>query len=92
MKRSIGELLFDGYEDTVMDIASSMDNEDEYFEDEEEKDANKVPMDKFGWFYQVCLKYSGYLGSMLPQYMALFVCSYVSCVSFSLSKTIICRF
>ena len=60
MKRSIGELLFDGYEDTVMDIASSMDNEDEYFEDEEEKDANKVPMDKFGWFYQVCPKYSGF--------------------------------
>ena len=58
MKRTIGELLFEGYEDTVMDIGSSMDNEDEYFEYEEEddieKDANKVPMDKFGWFYQVC--------------------------------------
>jgi len=56
VKRSIGELLFEGYEDTVMDIGSSMDNEDEYFEYEEEddieKDANKVPMDKFGWFYQ----------------------------------------
>ena len=64
MKRSIGELLFDGYEDTVMDIGSSMDNEDEYFEyedeEETEEDANKVPMDKFGWFYQVCPKYSGF--------------------------------
>ena len=69
MKRSIGELLFDGYEDPVMDIGSSMDNEDEYFEDEEEKDANKVPMDKFGWFYQVRPKYSGFYG-----FVCVFVC------------------
>ena len=68
MKRSIGELLFDGYEDTVMDIGSSMDNEDEYFEYEEEEeteeDANKVPMDKFGWFYQVCPQYSGFFSTV----------------------------
>merc|ERR1711892_285689 len=56
VKRSIGELLFDGYEDPVMDIGSSMDSDDDYFEEEEEedteKDPNKVPMDKFGWFYK----------------------------------------
>jgi len=55
VKRTIGELLFDGYEDTVMDIGSSLDSEDEYFEyeeEEEEEDPNKVPMDKFGWFYK----------------------------------------
>ena len=61
MKRSIGELLFDGYEDPVMDIGSSLeDNEEDYFEyedeEETEEDPNKVPMDKFGWFYKVCSK------------------------------------
>ena len=49
MKRTIGELLFDGYEDTVMEIGSSF---DDYEEEEDEED--KVPMDKFGWFYKVC--------------------------------------
>ena len=56
VKKTIGELLFDGYEDTVMDIGSSLDSEDDYFEEEdevEEGDPNKVPMDKFGWFYKV---------------------------------------
>ena len=55
MKRTIGELLFDGYEDTVMDIGSSLDSDDDYFEegDGAEEDPNKVPMDKFGWFYKV---------------------------------------
>merc|ERR1712142_1420161 len=55
VKRTIGQLLFDGYEDTVMDIGSSLDSEDEYFEyeeEEQEEDPNKVPMDKFGWFYK----------------------------------------
>jgi len=46
VKKSIGELLFDGYEDTVMEIGSSFGEEDD------EDDANKVPMDKFGWFYK----------------------------------------
>jgi len=55
--RSIAELLFDGYEDTVMEIGSSLDSEDDYFDDEEyemevEEDTNKIPMDKFGWFYK----------------------------------------
>jgi len=55
VKRSIGELLFDGYEDTVMDIGSSLEGDSDYFEDEEyetDEDPNKVPMDKFGWFYK----------------------------------------
>merc|ERR1711892_1582043 len=57
VNRTIGELLFAGYEDTVMEIGSSMDSDDDYFDDEEgeeeiEEDANKVPMDKFGWFYK----------------------------------------
>ena len=63
MNRTIGELLFDGYEDTVMEIGSSMDSDDDYFDDEEgeeeiEEDANKVPMDKFGWFYKVIRQYA----------------------------------
>ena len=63
MKRTIGELLFDGYEDTVMDIGSSLDSDDDYFEekDEVEEDPNKVPMDKFGWFYKVSLKRRKYV-------------------------------
>ena len=57
MKKTIGELLFDGYEDTVMEIGSSLDgDEEDYFEEEEgetKQESNKVPMDKFGWFYKV---------------------------------------
>ena len=52
MKRSIGELLFDGYEDTVMELGNSFASEEE-----EEDDANKIPMDKFGWFYKVSEHY-----------------------------------
>ena len=40
-----------------MDIGSSMDSDGDYFDEEEydetEGDPNKVPMDKFGWFYKV---------------------------------------
>ena len=41
-----------------MDIGSSLDSDDDYFEegeyeDDDEEDLNKVPMDKFGWFYKV---------------------------------------
>ena len=56
VKKTVGELLFDGYADTVMDIQSSF-GEDYGEEDlsggagEENKD--KIPMDKFGWFYKV---------------------------------------
>ena len=43
-----------------MDIGSSLDSDDDYFEEEEyedkdEEDPNKVPMDKFGWFYKVSI-------------------------------------
>ena len=60
MRRTIREILFDGYEDTVMDIGSSLDSDDDYFEegeyeDDDEEDLNKVPMDKFGWFYKVSI-------------------------------------
>ena len=60
MRRTIGELLFDGYEDTVMEIGSSLGG-DEFEEYDDELDdgeedlekTNNVPMDKFGWFYKV---------------------------------------
>jgi len=55
VKRTIGELLFDGYEDTVMEIGTSLDSEDDYFGEEEygeEEDEGKVTLDKFGWFYK----------------------------------------
>ena len=57
--RTIGELLFDGYEDTVMEIGSSLggdefeEYDDEMDEVENAEEVNKMPMDKFGWFYKV---------------------------------------
>jgi len=39
VKKTVGELLFDGYEDQVMSLGSSFTDED-------------VPLDKFGWFYK----------------------------------------
>ena len=41
INRTVGELLFDGYDDPVLEIGTS-------FEDEE-----TVPLEKFGWFYKV---------------------------------------
>jgi len=41
INKTVGELLFDGYDDPVLEIGSSF--------DEEEK---KIPMEKFGWFYK----------------------------------------
>jgi len=41
INKTIGELLFDGYEDPVLEIGASF--------DEEEK---TLPMEKFGWFYK----------------------------------------
>jgi len=41
INKTVGELLFDGYDDPVLEIGSSF--------DEEEK---KLPMEKFGWFYK----------------------------------------
>ena len=52
MKRTVGELLFEGYADTIMEIADSLDEDDFDFDEEEQE---KVKMDKFGWFYQVSL-------------------------------------
>jgi hypothetical protein len=45
----VGELLFDGYEDDLVTIGDA-------FSDENEKMG--IPMDKFGWFYQVILIFS----------------------------------
>ena len=69
VNRTIGELLFDGYEDEVMKMAASFENvvneeeddfEFEFYNDEEDvtieehmKKESKAPMDKFGWFYKV---------------------------------------
>ena len=61
VKRSIGELLFDGYEDTVMTIGSSFsDTSAEYDEDfyyhEEYYDTDEEEMGRFGWFYNVSIE------------------------------------
>lgn len=42
--KSVGELLFEGYEDKLMNIARSM----PFL-----ADSNMPEMDKFGWFYGV---------------------------------------
>ena len=42
VKRSVQELLFDGYEDSVMDFGSAFGQGHE-----------QVVLDKFGWFYKV---------------------------------------
>jgi hypothetical protein len=52
VKRTVGELLFEGYADTIMEIADSL-NEDEDDFDFDDEEQEKVKMDKFGWFYQV---------------------------------------
>ena len=44
VKKTVGELLFDGFEDEVLEMGTEM----EMMED----DAN---MDKFGWFYNVSI-------------------------------------
>ena len=49
VKKTVKELLFDGYEDTVMHIGSS-------FRNAHDDDASeKIVLDKFGWFYKVIL-------------------------------------
>merc|ERR1719481_2163651 len=63
VKRSVGQLLFEGYDDVVMDIGSSMNSEDSdleeeffnddmYYEEEEQNDKEDKTMDKFGWVYK----------------------------------------
>ena len=68
MKRSIGELLFDGYEDTVMELGNSFASEEE-----EEDDANKIPMDKFGWFYKVFKQYLFNLSNLIKIHLTFFL-------------------
>ena len=59
VNKTIGELLFDGYEDPVLQIASFNEEEEDEFDmfgEEEEKNEPEpfaIPMDKFGWFYKV---------------------------------------
>ena len=60
MNKTIGELMFEGYEDPVLQMYSSFESEDEededafWMEDEESTPAPpKIPMDRFGWFYKV---------------------------------------
>ena len=43
----MGKLLFDGYEDSVLDLGSSFGNMEAGF------DEDTVVLDKFGWFYKV---------------------------------------
>jgi len=58
VNKTIGELLFDGYEDPVLQIASlNEEEEDEFDMFGEEEEINEpepftIPMDKFGWFYK----------------------------------------
>ena len=42
INRTIGELMFDGYEDELIAIGEA------YAEEE-----SVIPMDRFGWFYKV---------------------------------------
>ena len=42
LNRTVGELLFDGYDDPILEIGASFDNEE-----------RTLPIDKFGWFYKV---------------------------------------
>lgn len=47
VKKTVGELLFDGYQDSVIDLGSAFGSMEAGFE----KDT--VVLDKFGWFYKV---------------------------------------
>ena len=60
MNKTVGELMFEGYEDPVLQIYSSFGSDEEeemdsFFMDGEETTPAppKIPMDKFGWFYKV---------------------------------------
>jgi hypothetical protein len=44
--KTVGQLMFEGYEDELLNITASLNVSD-----------FKVPFDKFGWFYPVCIKY-----------------------------------
>ena len=61
VNKTVGELMFEGYEDPVLQMYSSFEFDEEeeedafWMEDEEESTPSppKIPMDKFGWFYKV---------------------------------------
>ena len=66
IRRTVGELLFEGYEDTIMEIGSAFTeeeeeeydfeeyDEEEYYEEKrDEKDDERRVLDKFGFFYKV---------------------------------------
>ena len=77
VKKTVGELLFEGYEDTVMELGATLGDESEdYYDDfdsddfddsadnsdedsDEDSDGDdsqeKVLLDKFGYFYKVCI-------------------------------------
>ena len=44
INRTVGELLFEGYEDPILEIGASFDEQE-----------RTLPMDRFGWFYKVSL-------------------------------------
>jgi hypothetical protein len=44
--KTVGQLMFEGYEDELLNLTARMNVSD-----------FKVPFDKFGWFYPVCRKY-----------------------------------
>ena len=52
VKKTVGELLFDGYQDSIIDLGSSFGSMEAGF------DEDKVALDKFGWFYKVNLHFS----------------------------------
>ena len=43
INRTVGELLFDGYEDPLLSIAEWVGT------------TSNIPIDKFGWFYKVSI-------------------------------------
>jgi hypothetical protein len=43
--KTVGQLMFDGYEDELLNITAKL-NVSEF----------KVPFDRFGWYYPVCKK------------------------------------
>ena len=44
--KTVGQLMFEGYEDELLNITAKMNISD-----------FQVPFDKFGWYYPVCKKY-----------------------------------
>ena len=47
VKKTVGELLFDGYQDSIIDLGATFGSMEAGF------DEDKVALDKFGWFYKV---------------------------------------